>query len=286
MTSIDPHIFRAYDVRGKVGSQLTEDACRSIGRGFGSTLREMYGIEHPTVAVGRDARTHSPGFHEAVIDGLRSTGCNILDIGITPSPVNYFTICTRHLDGSIQVTASHNGPEDNGLKLQIRDAEAFAGDDLQTLRARIEREDFLSGEGDLDSADAISPYLDRLEEMFDGVGRGLRVAVDCGNGVAGPTYTEALRRVGAEVHGLYIEPDGSFPHHLADPSKWDTLKDLQHLVNTKSIHLGFAFDGDGDRVGLVDETGTVRTADDILLLLARDHLSRHPKAPVIFTVSN
>ena len=136
---IDPHIFRAYDIRGKAGSQITEEACRLIGEEFGKILQEKYGKEHPhpTVAVGRDARTHSPDFETALIKGLLSSGCAVKNIGETPSPLNYFTICNAKFDAGVQITASHNPKDDNGIKLQMRNAEAFSGDDLQMLRKRI-----------------------------------------------------------------------------------------------------------------------------------------------------
>jgi phosphomannomutase / phosphoglucomutase len=283
---IDHKIFRAYDVRGLAHEQLTEDACRLIGRAFGTELRERYGVEHPRACVGRDARVHSPAFEAAVIEGLLSAGCKVLRIGMTPSPVNYFTVCDQDLDGGVQVTASHNPAHDNGLKLSLREAEAFAGEELQELRRRIEREGFASGEGSVDDYEATKPYLAALTEKFAGAGKGLTVVVDGGNGVAGPTYCEALRKVGARVVELYTEPDGTFPNHAADPSKRDTLKELQRLVQEEEADAGFAYDGDGDRLGLVDETGAVRSADEILLLLAHDHLQRFPGAPVIFTVSN
>lgn len=286
MPTLDPHIFRAYDIRGKADAQITEEACLWIGKGFGSTLRELYGKEHPTVAVGRDARTHGPKFEQAVIDGLVSAGCHVIKIGQTPSPISYFTVCHRELDGSVQITASHNPKDDNGLKLQIREAEAYSGDDLQKLYKKIEQEDVLDGEGGIEETDAITPYLEKLEEMFSGIGQGLHVVLDSGNGVAGPVYKEALERVGCTVTGLYIEPDGTFPNHPADPSKYDTLKDLQAAVTESNADIGLAFDGDGDRLGVVDETATVRSADDVLLLLARDHLSRHQGKSVVFTVSN
>ena len=285
MTSLDPHIFRAYDIRGKAGDQLTEETFRLIGRGFGSTLKDLYQKENPTVAVGRDARTHSPEFEKAMIEGLTSTGCNVIHIGQTPSPVNYFTICTKELDGGIQITASHNPPEDNGIKLQVRDAHAYAGEDIQTLRKRIEKEEFSDGEGSVEEFDAVTPYLAFMDDLF-GSGDGLSVAIDTGNGVAGPVYTKALKNLGCELTELYTEPDGTFPNHPADPSKPDTLKDLQKTVMENGLGLGLGFDGDGDRLGIVDEKGQIRTADEILLLLAQDHLSRHPGNPVVYTVSN
>ncbi|PIR53167.1 phosphomannomutase [Candidatus Peregrinibacteria bacterium CG10_big_fil_rev_8_21_14_0_10_49_10] len=286
MTPLNPHIFRAYDIRGTAGEQLTEETYRLIGRGFGSVLRELSKKEHPTVVLGRDARTHSPDFEKAMMEGLCSTGCTVLHIGQTPSPLNYFTICTKGLDGGVQITASHNPAEDNGIKLQIRDAHAYAGEDIQNLRRRIEKEQFVDGEGSGEEWDAISPYFAFLEELFGSFAQNMPVAIDTGNGVAGPVYAQALRHAGCEVHELYTEPDGTFPNHAADPSKRETLKDLQHTVTEKKCALGVAFDGDGDRLGLVDEQGTIRTADEVLLLLAQDHLSRHKGKPVVCTVSS
>lgn len=283
---IPKNIFRAYDIRGRAGDELTVEACRLIGRAFGTILRERYGIPHPTVAVGRDARTHSPEFEHAVIEGLMSTGCHIFAIGQTPSPVNYFTICTRNLDGGIQITASHNPPGDNGLKLQTRHAEAFAGEDIQELRKRIEEEAFLSGTGTTEDLDGSTPYAEFLGRLFADAGKGRIAAVDSGNGVAGPLYTKILREVGCRLHELYTEPDGTFPNHPADPSKAETLRELQKTVKTAHAQIGIAFDGDGDRLGVVDENGEIRSADEILLLLAEDHLQRNPGKPVVFTVSN
>jgi phosphomannomutase/phosphoglucomutase len=286
MPQLDPHIFRAYDIRGKVDSQITDEACLWIGKAFGSTVRDLYGVDHPSIAVGRDARTHGPRFEQAVIDGLVSAGCRVIKIGQTPSPVSYFTICDREIDGSVQITASHNPKDDNGIKLQIRDAEAYSGEDLQKLYKKIEQEDVLIGEGSVEEIDPITPYLNRIETMFAGTGEGLKVVVDTGNGVAGPVYQEALMRIGCEVTGLFIEPDGTFPNHPADPSKYETLKDLQAKVKEVGADIGLAFDGDGDRLGVVDENGDIRSADEMILLLSKDHLSRHPGKSIIFTVSN
>lgn len=298
MPNLDPHIFRAYDIRGKAHSQLSEEACLLIGKGFGTVLRRLYKIESPKVVVGRDARTHSPQLEKALVEGLVSTGCHVSLIGQTPSPLNYFTICDGKFDlsteapagakadGGVQITASHNPKEDNGLKLQIRDAEAWSGEQLQELREQIEKNDFVTGDGKAEDYDAITRYTDHLTKMFAGVGNNLTVVVDAGNGVTGPVNCDVLRRVGANVIELFTEPDGEFPNHPADPSKHSTLKDLQAEVRQSKADLGFAFDGDGDRLGLVDENATIITADETLLLLAKDHLIRHKGSPVIFTVSN
>src|SRR3989338_8180642 len=241
-SALDRRIFRAYDIRGKAHEQITEDACHLVGRAFGSELKERYKVAHPVVCVGRDARTHSPAFEVAVIDGLLAAGCAVMHIGQTPSPVNYFTICDQRLDGGIQVTASHNPAHDNGLKLSLRGAEAFAGEDLQTLHLRIEHGEFSTGEGDMRIYDAVAPYLARLWTLLPDAAKGLTIVVDGGNGVAGPAYCPALRNAGADVIELYIEPDGTFPNHPADPSKRDTLKDLQARVLAEKAHIGFAFD--------------------------------------------
>lgn len=285
MPTIDSRIFRAYDIRGRADTQLSEYAYEMIGRAFGSEVRKRTGKASPRICVGRDARLHSPVFEDAAIKGLLASGCTVVRIGAVPSPVNYWTICSQGLDGGAHVTASHNPGHDNGIKFCVAGAESFAGDDIQVLRARIDGNDFLEGTGTLESFDAQTAYVDHVSGIFAGVGSGLKVVVDSGNGIAGPMYTEVLRRVGAEVIGLYIEPDGNFPNHIADPSKHDTLKDLQRTILENGAHIGLAFDGDGDRVGAVDEKGVIHNSDQTLLLLAIDHLGRHPGAPVIYTVS-
>jgi phosphomannomutase/phosphoglucomutase len=289
---LSPFLFRSYDIRGRAFEDLPIEGCRMIGQGFGSELRERYRIDHPRVVVGCDARTHSLAFERAVIEGLTTAGCHVLSIGETPSPVNYFTICKEKLDGGVQVTASHNPPEDNGLKLQIRDAIAFAGEDLQNLRCRIEEEDFLEGKGTLEQYDGTKSYQDFMKTFPSRIPTrtrplsGLAIVLDGGNGVAGPLYAEILRAQGVEVIEMYIEPDGTFPNHPADPCVWENLRDLRKRVIKERADLGIALDGDGDRAGFIDKEGRIRSSDEILLCLAEDHLSRHPGAPVVFTVSN
>lgn len=286
MTSIDPRIFRAYDIRGKALEQLTPEACRLIGRSFGTELRQRTKKEHPSVAVGRDARTHGPLLEGELIAGLKDAGCHVVRIGATPSPVNYFVVCRQELDGGAQVTASHNPAADNGIKLCIANAEAFSGEDLQRLRRRIEDGLFLNGKGTEAELDAATLYSEYVAGLFPDAGLGRTVVVDAGNGIAGPVAVRVLKAVGARVIELYTEPDGTFPNHAADPSKHDTLRDLQKAVKETKADIGFAFDGDGDRLGLVDETGAIRNADETLLLLAKDHLLRNPGATIVFTVSN
>jgi len=167
----------------------------------------------------------------------------------------------------------------------VREAVAFAGDDLQTLRKRIESQDFLSGDGSVQEINVITPYIAHLKKTFNSCGEGVHVIVDYGNGVSGPVYTKALRETGCRVTELFAEPDGNFPNHIADPSKLETLRDLQKTVQKEGADFGLAFDGDGDRLGIVDERGSIRSTDEVLLLLSRDFLSRNPGEAIIFTVS-
>ncbi len=283
---IDPRIFRAYDIRGVALEQLTVDAALQIARGYGSVLREMHPGKTPRICVGRDARTHGPQLERAVIDGLMEAGCDVYTIGAVSTPCSYFTICDGHFDAGIHVTASHNPAHDNGLKLSLAHAHSYANDDIQDLRSRIEAGKFMTGKGSVQPYDATTPYLAAMKKLFSRSLEGMKIVVDGGNGVAGPVNCEALRDAGAEVIELYIEPDGTFPNHPADPSKRATLKELQETVVREKADLGLAFDGDGDRMGLVDETGAIHSADKIILLLAQDALSRHPGTAVVSTVSN
>lgn len=286
MQPIDPRIFRAYDIRGVALTQVTADASRQIAHAYGTVLRERIPDRTPRLCVGRDARTHGPELEQAVIEGLVASGCDVFTIGPTPTPVGYFTICDTPFDGGIQVTASHNPAADNGLKLSLAHGHAYHGDDIQDLKKRIEEGRFLSGAGTVQAFDAVTPYLNYLKERFEGKLAGVKVVVDAGNGIGGPVGCQALRDAGAEVVELYTEPDGRFPNHQPDPSQKKTLKELQELVVQEKAHLGIAFDGDADRMGLVDEAGTIRSSDEIILLLAEDMLTRNPGAGVIYTASN
>ncbi len=285
--TLNPHIFRAYDIRGKAHIDLTTDACFLIGQAFGTILFERTQKEHPVVIVGRDARTHGPELEREVIEGLKHAGCAVQTIGATPSPINYFTICTTDADGGMQITASHNPKEDNGIKLCTEGANAFAGEDLQMLFQRILAGGLRRCDGGSEEAfDAVTPYVQHLSRLFPNAGKDVTVSIDAGNGIAGPVYSQILKAVGATVVELFTEPDGTFPNHAADPSKYATLKDVQASVKEHKADFGLAFDGDGDRVGLIDERGEIVTADQVLLLLAEDHLSRTKGGTVISTVSN
>lgn len=286
MTSIDPRIFRAYDIRGVALEQFTVDAARQIAHGYGSLLREKHPEKTPRICVGRDARTHGPVLEQAVIEGLTASGCDVYTIGAVPSPVEYFTNCYGGFDAGVQVTASHNPGCDNGLKLSLAGAHPFANENIQELRRRIEEGRVVSGKGTVQPYDGVTPYLAKMQQMFGMKLAGMKIVLDAGNGIAGPVYCQALRNAGVELIELYTEPDGTFPNHPADPSKRATLKVLQETVVKEHATLGVAFDGDADRMGVVDEHGNILTADQIILLLAEDMLKRHPGTAVVFTVSN
>ncbi len=286
MTTIDPRVFRAYDIRGHAENQLSAELYRLMGQAFGSELRERTKKQNPTVAVGRDCRVTSPSFEAALVEGLVAAGCKALRIGETPTPLNYFAVCHFNLDAGAQVSASHNPGHDNGLKLSLAKAQGFFGPDIQVILKRIQegRLDTVDG-GSAEDLDATTPYKAHLARMFPDAAKGLTIGVDGGNGVAGPLYTEILAAAGASISGLYIEPDGTFPNHHPDPSQRDTLKDLQKIVTDEKLAVGLAFDGDGDRLGVVDEKGEIRLNDDILLLMAKDMLSRNPGNGVVYTVT-
>ncbi|MBT3834813.1 phosphomannomutase/phosphoglucomutase [Candidatus Peribacteria bacterium] len=293
MNKVNPHVFRAYDIRGKAYESITSEFCNLVGLAFGEELKEMYKMENPVVIVGRDARTHSPEFEDTLTEGLMLSGCHVKLIGQTPSPVNYFALCHFEADGSIQITASHNEAGDNGLKIQTRGAEAYAGKDLQKLRKKIENMasgQWVVGSGQCEEIDAITPYIEKIISISNHYSLTTNhfrcsAAADFGNGVSGPVYMEALQKAGVEVTPLFEEPDGTFPNHIADPSKHDTLTKLIETVKNNNLDFGIAFDGDGDRVGFVDENGNIISPDYILLLLAEDHLSRKPGGSVVYTVS-
>jgi len=271
------HMFRAYDVRGLAGEDLTPAIAERIGAAFGTYLRRRGG---ETIAVGRDSRPSSPDLYAGVIAGARSAGLHVTVLGLTPSPVASFAAAAWALDGAVNVTASHNPVRFNGAKLVQQDASALLPEEIQEVRRLVESGDFERGSGKLSERDPKPEYVEMLEQRFP-VARELRVVVDPGNGVATLTGPDALSGAGCDVVGLYTDLLEGFPNHLPDPQSPETMVDLSRTVREQRADLGFAWDGDGDRVGLVDERGVRYEADWIVALLARDLLSRHPGARVL-----
>jgi len=276
---VDASIFRAYDIRGVVGRTLTEGVVKLIGRAIGSEALQR---GRQTVIVGRDGRLSGPDLSRALIEGLMETGCEVKDIGCVPTPVLYFA--THYLDTQtgVIVTGSHNPPDYNGLKIMI-DGETLSGESIQQLRERIEASNFISGKGEVESINVVPDYIERIRGDVT-IARPLRVVVDCGNGVAGNVIPQLLKEIGCKVTELYCEVDGNFPNHHPDPSKPDNLKDLIAVVKQVKADVGLAFDGDGDRLGVITTEGDIVWADRVLMLFAADVLDRNPGGQIIYDV--
>jgi phosphomannomutase/phosphoglucomutase len=286
---IDNKIFRAYDIRGTYPDQVNAEAAELIGKGFGTYLQSsafsLQKSANPKVVVGMDCRTHSSELHKAFVSGLLSTGCDVTKIGLSPSPYFYFVNTSGKFDGGCNITASHNPKEYNGFKLVTKNAHAIFGDELQKIYQIIEKGEFAKGKGKMISGDYFDFYLQKIKSIFT-YPRPLKVAIDTGNGVSGIIYPKILKELGHEVVELYTECDGTFPNHEADPIVEKNVEDLKKKVLEEKADIGLAFDGDGDRCGVINEKGEFVNADKILMLLAKDVLSRHSGRSVIFTVSN
>nr|WP_297357658.1 phosphomannomutase/phosphoglucomutase [uncultured Caldimonas sp.] len=271
-------IFKAYDVRGIVGQTLDESVAEHLGRAFGTEARAL---GETTVAVGRDGRLSGPAMAAALIKGLRSTGVDVIELGAVTTPMTYYVAATRCRSG-IQVTGSHNPKDYNGFKMVLA-GRAIYGDEIQGLRRRIEEEDYVSGAGGLTQLDVLKEYSDRITGDAK-LARKMKIVVDSGNGIPGASAPGILRALGCEVIELYSEVDGDFPNHHPDPSKLENLADLIRTVKESGAELGLAFDGDGDRLGVVTRDGNVIYPDRQLMLFAQDILSRNPGASVIYDV--
>ncbi|HYX65132.1 MAG TPA: phosphomannomutase/phosphoglucomutase [Burkholderiales bacterium] len=274
-------IFRTYDIRGVVAKSLTAAVVRDIGRALGSLGRERGA---PTFAVCRDGRLSGPELVEALSAGLNAAGADVIDIGMGPTPLAYFAAHHLGCGSCVAVSGSHNPPEYNGLKMVVAGTTLY-GDDIQALRTRIERGELKSGTGKRTSASVLDAYVERIAGDVK-LARPMRVAIDCGNGVAGMAAPRLYRRLGCEVTELYCEVDGRFPNHHPDPAQPKNLADLIKTLRTGNAELGLAFDGDGDRLGVVTKDGEIIFADRQLMLLAKDVLSRHPGAEIIYDVKS
>jgi phosphomannomutase/phosphoglucomutase len=279
MDTIDPSIFRAYDIRGVVDRTLTARAVELVGRAIGSEALQR---GRNTVVVGRDGRLSGPVLSSALIRGIISTGCDVKDIGCVPTPVLYFATYYLDTQTGVIVTGSHNPPDYNGLKIVI-DGETLSGESIQSLRERIEAANFISGQGKVESVDIVPDYMERIRGDVK-LARPLRVAIDCGNGVAGNVAPKLFKSIGCEVTELFCEVDGNFPNHHPDPSKEANLKDLIAAVQAQHADLGLAFDGDGDRLGVVTSDGRIIWPDRVLMLYAMDILDRNPGGQIIYDV--
>ena len=278
---VPAEIFRAYDIRGIVGKTLTPDIVRDIGRALGSVGKERGAA---TFAIGRDGRLSGPEFARALAEGLNSVGADVIDIGMAPTPVAYFAAHHLGCGSCVAITGSHNPPDYNGLKIVVG-GNTLYGDEIQDLRKRIESRRFASGKGKRSEATVLDAYVKRIAGDVK-IARRMRIAIDCGNGVAGMLAPKLYRALGCEVEELYCEVDGRFPNHHPDPSVPKNLQELIQTVKNGRAELGIAFDGDGDRLGLVTKDGEIIFADRQLMLLASDVLSRNPGAQIIYDVKS
>ena len=280
-TEIPAEIFKAYDIRGIVGRTLTPAMVERIGQALGS---EALARKQRALAVGRDGRLSGPEISQALSKGLTRAGCDVIDIGMVPTPVLYFA--THHLDthSGVSVTGSHNPPDYNGLKMMLA-GETLAAQAIQALRERIVNSNLLEGQGHISSTDVRDAYLERIAGDVK-LARPMKVIVDCGNGVAGSVAPELLRKLGCEVQELFCEVDGHFPNHHPDPGQPANLVDLIAAVKSRSVDVGLAFDGDGDRLGVISPDGNIIWPDRQMILFARDVLSRHPGAQIIYDVKS
>jgi len=278
---IPPEIFKAYDIRGIVGRTLTGPVVEQIGQAIGSEARDR---GRSTVVIGRDGRLSGPELAAALAAGLRRSGVDVIDVGQVATPMLYFAAHRFDTLSGVMVTGSHNPPEYNGLKMMLA-GETLAGEAIQQLKARIEHGRLARGAGGYRTDDVRENYLQRITGDVR-LSRPMRLVVDCGNGVAGATAPELYRRLGCDVAELYCEVDGNFPNHHPDPSRPENLVDVQKALAAGKGEIGLAFDGDGDRLGVVTKSGKIIYPDRQLMLFAADVLKRNPGAEVIFDVKS
>jgi len=276
---MNPLIFREYDIRGMVGKDLTPDVVMEIGRGYGTMMRNL-GKRH--VTVGRDNRLSSKDFRDAIVEGILSTGIDVTDCGLIPTPLLYFSLFHLPVDGGVQITGSHNPPEFNGFKLGVGKT-TIHGKEIQHVREIIESGKLSQGKGTLKEYDIITPYLEMVKSKIK-LNKKLKVVIDGGNGTSGLIAPKLLRDLGCEVTELYCNLDGNFPNHFPDPTVVKNLTDLIKKVKDEKADVGIGYDGDADRIGVVDNDGNIIWGDQLMIIFARDILKRKKGAKVVFEV--
>jgi len=275
---MNPLIFREYDIRGVADRDLTDELAVDLGRAFGTFL---LGRGQQRIVVGRDCRLSSPRLHEALVTGLLETGLSLLDIGVGPTPMMYFSVFHTDADGGVQITGSHNPPQDNGFKL-MSGKQTLAGDEVRELRSLIERRAFtLRPGGKHEHWNPIDAYAGYMRGNIRLARTDLRFAIDAGNGAGGPAALAAMQAVGLSPIAMYTEMDGAFPNHHPDPSLPENLEALIARVRRDELQLGIAYDGDADRIGVIDNKGNIIFGDRLLILLSRQILKRHPGAAIL-----
>ncbi len=276
---LDASIFKAYDIRGIIDKTLTPEVARAIGHALGS---EAAARGQSAIAVGRDGRLSGPSLAGALAEGICAAGVDVVDIGCVPTPLTYYAAYQLGTNSCVSVTGSHNPPDYNGFKMVLGGQTLF-GDLIQDLKRRIEEGDLAAGQGSIRQADVIGDYIERVVGDVK-LARPMKIVMDCGNGVAGAVAPELFRRLGCEIVELFCEVDGNFPNHHPDPSKPENLADVVQALKDTDAELGLAFDGDGDRLGVVTKDGEIIYPDRQLMLFAEDVLSRVPGGQIIYDV--
>ncbi|MGE0822474.1 MAG: phosphomannomutase/phosphoglucomutase [Candidatus Binatia bacterium] len=277
---MNPAIFREYDIRGVADKDFDSHFVANLGRAYGTYVRAQ---EKHHIAVGRDCRLTSDQYALALREGLRSTGVDVIDLGVCPTPLMYFALHHYDLDGGIQVTGSHNPADYNGFKLCIGKI-TIHGEEIQALRQLIERGTFIVGSGKEEPASIIPPYQEFVIRQFGRLGRKIPVVIDAGNATGGPVAPRIFREIGCQVTELFCDLDGRFPNHHPDPTVPENLRALIATVKETNAEIGIAYDGDADRVGIVDRHGRIIWGDEMLVLFARDVLVQHPGATIVSEV--
>ncbi|MGE5952747.1 MAG: phosphoglucomutase/phosphomannomutase PgmG, partial [Qipengyuania vulgaris] len=283
--TFDSTVLREYDIRGIIGETLGADDARAIGRTFGSMLRDAGGSR---VAVGYDGRRSSPMLEHALVEGLTSSGCDVVRVGLGATPMLYYAEASdEDVHGGIQITGSHNPPNYNGFKMVFQ-GRPFFGSDIQELGRRAATGEWSDGAGEVEDRDILDEYVARMLTALDGIDaaslEGMRIGWDAGNGAAGPALEKLVAKLPGEHHVLFAEVDGGFPNHHPDPTVEENLADLKSLVSAKFLDFGVAFDGDGDRIGAIDGEGRVIWGDQLLMIYAEDLLKTRKGATIIADV--
>jgi phosphomannomutase/phosphoglucomutase len=273
---LNPTIFREYDIRGIADRDLPSEGVRLLGQALGTYMQRKAGRK---MNLGRDVRLSGPRLHDALLEGLLASGCDVTDVGVVPTPLLYYSVYNLKADGAVMITGSHNPADYNGFKSVCGGAAIF-GQTIQDLLKLIQSGDLMTGQGSVKTADVITPYVDEIAKQFNWQRR-IKVVVDAGNGAGGPAMHRLLERLNCDTVELFFEPDGRFPSHHPDPTVEENLEQLKEAVKEHGADLGIAFDGDADRVGAVDENGQVIWGDYLLLIFAREILSRKPGSTFI-----
>jgi phosphomannomutase/phosphoglucomutase len=276
---VNKDIFREYDIRGVVGKDLTEEVVELLGKGFGTYLK---GYSADKISVGGDVRLSTEKFRLALINGLRAVGIDIIDIGTVPTPAQYFSMFTLPISGGAMITGSHNPPDYNGFKLSINQAPIY-GQEIQKIREIIESGHFTSGKGGYEKTDVIEDYIKYIKNDIK-IHKNMKVVLDSGNGAASLVAHRLFKEMGVETIDLFDTPDGNFPNHHPDPTVEEYIQDLIKTVQSSAADIGVGYDGDGDRIGVVDENGQIIWGDRLLIIFGREIIKKYPGAKIIFEV--